>query len=71
MTMKPCDNGSDSNPCNNRPELTYRMPSPTDDPRMGRWLGTVCGRCAADLIEAGKATRTGPFTITYREASSS
>lgn len=47
-----CANGSDANPCYRRPELTLRE---TED---GRVLGTICGHCAADLIDAGKAKRS-------------
>lgn len=46
-----CANGSDETPCYRRPEFTLRTPS-------GQWLGTICGTCAADLIDAGKARRS-------------
>lgn len=54
----PCANGSDAEPCYRRPELTIRTKS-------GRWLGTICGPCAANLIDAGKAQRSieNPFRI--------
>lgn len=46
-----CANGSDEAPCYRRPEFTLR----TDT---GQWLGTICGPCAADLIDTGKAKRS-------------
>jgi hypothetical protein len=46
-----CANGSDAQPCYRRPELTLRETN-------GRWLGTICGPCAADLIDARKARRS-------------
>ncbi len=47
-----CANGSDAKPCYRRPELTLRVVG------TGQWLGTICGPCAAELIEAGKAQRS-------------
>jgi len=49
-----CANGSDAEPCYRRPEFTLRE---TDSDK-GRWLGTICGHCAADMIDAGKAKRS-------------
>lgn len=46
-----CANGSDAVPCYRRPEFTLRTTA-------GQWLGTICGHCAADLIDAGKAERS-------------
>ena len=60
-----CANGSDANPCPNRPEYTYRMA----DDYTGRWLGVVCGACATWLIAHGQATlsTTNRNRIVYRE----
>lgn len=62
-----CANGSDAVPCYHRPEFTLR----TSDRANGQWLGTICGHCAADLIDQGKAHRSqhSPFRIVLREES--
>jgi len=47
-----CANGSEARPCYRRPEFTLRVI------HTGHWLGTICGHCAADLIDAGTARRS-------------
>ena len=47
-----CANGSDAKPCYRRPELTLRVRD------TGQWLGTICGCCAADMIDSGAARRS-------------
>jgi len=57
-----CANGSDLHPCYRRPELMLR-----DGTDGGQVLGTICGHCAADLIDAGEARRStiNVFRVLY------
>jgi len=63
--MTRCANGSDLIPCDRQPEFTLRLTDADD----GRWLGTICGPCAANIIEAGEVRRStsNAFRIVVNE----